>query len=106
MTNTTAALDTNLDAALVRLFDLLKIKSISTDPAFNGDCAAAAQWLCDDLTEIGLMHRCAQLLAIPWLCRMQKPCAQMRRMCCSTAFTVFEEVIVKAATKGKRCRRG
>ena len=48
-----AALDTNLDAALARLFDLLRIKSISTDPAFAADCAKAAQWLANDLNSIG-----------------------------------------------------
>ncbi len=47
------ALDTNLDNSLERLFDLLKIKSISTDPAFKSDCRKAAEWLVADLKSIG-----------------------------------------------------
>lgn len=44
----------NTDAALDRLFDLLKIKSISTDPAFAEDCTAAANWLVNELESIGI----------------------------------------------------
>ena len=46
-------LDKNLDQSLERLFDLLKIKSISTDPAFSADCRKAAEWLVADLKSIG-----------------------------------------------------
>lgn len=48
-----ATLDDGLDGSLDRLFELLRIKSISTDPAFAGDCRAAAEWLAGDLTSIG-----------------------------------------------------
>lgn len=48
-----AAADTNLDNALERLFALLRIPSISTDPAYIKDCTSAAQWLVDDLNGIG-----------------------------------------------------
>ncbi|WP_026606154.1 M20/M25/M40 family metallo-hydrolase [Methylocapsa acidiphila] len=51
--NVLAKIDDNLDSALGRLFELLAIESISTDPAYAGDCAAAAQWLVDDLKGIG-----------------------------------------------------
>ncbi len=37
-----AHLDNNLDKSLNRLFDLLRIKSISTDPAYKADCRKAA----------------------------------------------------------------
>ncbi|MCO4317052.1 dipeptidase [Phyllobacterium sp. 21LDTY02-6] len=47
------ALDSNLDKSLERLFDLLRIKSISTDPAFKPDCRKAAEWLVADLKTIG-----------------------------------------------------
>ncbi|WP_025029872.1 dipeptidase [Nitratireductor aquibiodomus] len=46
-------LDRSIDQSLERLFHLLKIKSISTDPAFAGDCRKAAEWLVDDLKTIG-----------------------------------------------------
>jgi acetylornithine deacetylase/succinyl-diaminopimelate desuccinylase-like protein len=46
-------LDKNLDNSLERLFDLLKLKSISTDPAFSADCREAAEWLVADLKTIG-----------------------------------------------------
>ena len=43
----------NLDRSLERLFALLRIKSISTDPAYAAECRKAAEWLVDDLTTIG-----------------------------------------------------
>jgi acetylornithine deacetylase/succinyl-diaminopimelate desuccinylase-like protein len=48
-----ARLDADLDAATARLFDLLRIPSISTDPAHKGDVRRAAEWLRDDLASIG-----------------------------------------------------
>ncbi|MCZ4431123.1 M20/M25/M40 family metallo-hydrolase [Agrobacterium sp. SOY23] len=48
-----AHVDAGLDQSVERLQDLLRIKSISTDPAFAEDCKAAAQWLVDDLTACG-----------------------------------------------------
>lgn len=46
-------LDGDLDAALERLFALVRTKSISTDPAFAEECRKAAQWLTDDLATMG-----------------------------------------------------
>jgi len=46
-------IDATLPEALERLFALLRIPSISTDPAYKADCARAADWLVDDLTELG-----------------------------------------------------
>ena len=39
--------------SLQRLFELLSIPSISTDPAFAKDCQAAAEWCQSKLQEIG-----------------------------------------------------
>ncbi len=39
--------------SLSRLFELLRIPSISTDPAHNADCDAAAHWLVKELNAIG-----------------------------------------------------
>ncbi|GGB50303.1 hypothetical protein GCM10011316_23030 [Roseibium aquae] len=49
-----ARIDQDLDASLDRLFDLLRIKSISTDPAYKDDCREAAEWLARELTAIGI----------------------------------------------------
>ena len=48
-----ARIDNQLPDALDRLFDLLRIQSISTDPAFKQECRKAGSWLVDQLTEIG-----------------------------------------------------
>jgi acetylornithine deacetylase/succinyl-diaminopimelate desuccinylase-like protein len=46
-------IDKNLPASLDRLFDLLRIESISTDPAFAPACRKAADWLVADLNGLG-----------------------------------------------------
>jgi len=46
-------LDANLDASLDRLFQLLRIRSISTDPQFKDECRKGAEWLVEDLKSIG-----------------------------------------------------
>ena len=46
-------IDTDLPEALDRLLHLLRIPSISTDPAFKADCAKAADWLVEDLKSLG-----------------------------------------------------
>ncbi len=48
-----AQIDADLDASLGRLFDLVRIPSISTDPKWKADCAKAADWLAADLASIG-----------------------------------------------------
>ena len=48
-----ARIDATLPEALERLMHLLRIPSISTDPAYKADCAAAADWLVEDLQSLG-----------------------------------------------------
>lgn len=48
-----AHVDAGIDGSLARLQQLLRIKSISTDPAFAEDCKAAAEWLAGDLAAGG-----------------------------------------------------
>ena len=48
-----AHIDSTLPESTDRLVDLMRIPSISTDPAYDGDCRAAAQWLAADLAALG-----------------------------------------------------
>jgi acetylornithine deacetylase/succinyl-diaminopimelate desuccinylase-like protein len=48
-----ACADTNLPSSLDKLFELVRIKSISTDPAFKADCRQAAEYLTAKLSELG-----------------------------------------------------
>ena len=48
-----ARIDNDLPEAIERLKELLRIPSISTDPAYKGDCDTAADWLVADLQSIG-----------------------------------------------------
>ncbi len=47
-------IDNEMPKAIERLMELLRIPSISTDPAFKDDCQAAADWLVEDLKSIGV----------------------------------------------------
>ena len=49
-----AKIDENLPEATERLLKLLRIPSISTDPAFKHDCDDAADWLVADLKTLGV----------------------------------------------------
>lgn len=48
-----AHIDEDIDNALSRLLELLKIQSISTDPAFDTEVDKAADWLKADLESLG-----------------------------------------------------
>ena len=48
-----ARADANLASSLATLFDLVRIKSISTDPAYREDCRAAAAYLVRYLNGLG-----------------------------------------------------
>ncbi len=48
-----AAADAGLEASIARWLDLLKIPSVSTDPAYAGECTRAGQWLTDMLNGLG-----------------------------------------------------
>jgi len=46
-------IDTNFEHSMERLFELLRIESISTDPAYAGECRRAADWLTGTLCGLG-----------------------------------------------------
>ncbi|MCP8938008.1 dipeptidase [Alsobacter sp. SYSU M60028] len=48
-----ARIDADLDASLDRLFAMIRIPSISTDPAHKADCRRTAEWLAAELAAIG-----------------------------------------------------
>jgi acetylornithine deacetylase/succinyl-diaminopimelate desuccinylase-like protein len=50
-------LDQTHDAALQRLFELIRIPSVSTDPAYKPQCQKAAEWCVRQLAEIGFDAR-------------------------------------------------
>ena len=48
-----AQIDADLDESIARLFHLLRIRSISTDPVYKEECEKAANWLVNQLTLLG-----------------------------------------------------
>lgn len=58
-------LESNHDAGLARLFDLLRIDSVSTDPAFAPSCRKAAEWCAATLRDIGFQASVRDTLGHP-----------------------------------------
>lgn len=62
MNDSTPALDyveAHIDDSLDRLFALMRVQSISTDPAYAEQCRVAAQLLVDELADLGFEARVA-----------------------------------------------
>lgn len=56
MTNiekTLAAVDAGLDRSIDKLFELMRIASVSSDPAYAEDCRRAGDWLVAELHQLG-----------------------------------------------------
>lgn len=47
-------IDKDLDTAIERLMGLLRLQSVSTDPAYKAEVDKAADWLVDDLKSLGV----------------------------------------------------
>jgi len=47
-------IDRDLDQSIERLFEFLRIPSVSTDPAFKDHCRIAAEYVAENLSSIGL----------------------------------------------------
>jgi acetylornithine deacetylase/succinyl-diaminopimelate desuccinylase-like protein len=60
-----AYIDENLDASLGRLFEFLKIPSISAQPARAQDCRRAALWACETLSAMGFSARLSETAGLP-----------------------------------------
>lgn len=68
MTDSASALDAverNLDQSLDRLFALMRVPSISTDPAYAARCSEAAELLAVELAELGFTARVAPTAGHP-----------------------------------------
>ncbi|MFK7744083.1 MAG: M20/M25/M40 family metallo-hydrolase [Roseobacter sp.] len=55
--NVLSRIDSQMPQALERLFEFVRIPSISTDPAYKQDCDRAADWIVADLNSIGVQAR-------------------------------------------------
>ena len=60
-----STLDARADQSIARLFELLRIPSVSTDSAHATDCVRAAKWLRDDLASIGFDARVIETAGQP-----------------------------------------
>jgi acetylornithine deacetylase/succinyl-diaminopimelate desuccinylase-like protein len=58
-------IDDNLNASLARLFELLRIPSVSTQSAHGADCRRAAEWARDKLAEMGFAARLSETSGLP-----------------------------------------
>lgn len=63
--NVLSRIDQDLDNSLDRLFELIRFKSISADPAHKDDCLSAARWCADHLTEIGIASSVRETIGHP-----------------------------------------
>ena len=77
-------IDADFDNSLERLFALLRIKSISADPAFAGDCKAAADHLAKDIATLGFKAEVRPTAGHPAIvAKMPMAAAMAGRMFCS-----------------------
>ena len=91
-----AHLDRDFDQAVERLCDLLRIRSVSTDPAYKDDTRQAAQWLADQLAGMGFEASLRETLGHPMVVAHHPGAhsapehrAPRGRTCSTTATTMF-----------------
>ena len=88
-------IDAELDNSVGRLFDFLRIQSVSTDPAYAAQCKAAAEFVAKDLASLGFDASLRPTGGHPAVVGQgaMAPATARRRMCCSTATTTCSRSI-------------
>ncbi len=103
-----AQIDADLDAALGRLFRLVRFQSVSTDPAYAPECRKAAEWLAGDLAEIGFDARVGAIPRATPSSSATIPARTPRRLarhtCSSTAITTSSPSIRSSSGRATRSR--
>ena len=97
-------IDADFDNSLERLFALLRIKSISADPAFAGDCKAAADHLAKDIAGLGFATEVRPTAGHPAIVAKSKGNGMVRRIrtCCSMATMTCSRSIRSISGTGRR----
>jgi acetylornithine deacetylase/succinyl-diaminopimelate desuccinylase-like protein len=75
LTRVLKTLDGTLDRSLERLFDLIRIPSVSTDPAYKTQCQKAAEWCARTLKELGFTARIVATTGHPMVVAHDKKAA-------------------------------
>jgi len=75
-----AEADAGFERSLERLFDLMRIPSISTDAAYKPDCRRAAEWAAAELNQIGFDARVAETAGQPMVVGHRKPTGAQRHV--------------------------
>jgi acetylornithine deacetylase/succinyl-diaminopimelate desuccinylase-like protein len=75
-----AAVDQGLDASLARLMDILRVPSISADPAYKADCRRAAEWTVAELAGIGFEAKLAETAGHPVVVAHHRPANAKRHV--------------------------
>ena len=79
-----AAADADLDRSVDRLFDLARIPSVSTDPAYWDECRRAAEWLTEDLSRLGFSAALRETSGRPMVVAYYEHPSHGSRTRCST----------------------
>ena len=100
-------LDDTSDAALARLFQLLRIDSVSTDPAYKASCQEAAEWCANELADLGFDARVVPTTGHPMVVAHDEGRARRQgcRTCCSTATTTCSRPIPSICGTPRRSSR-
>ena len=68
-----AHIDGNFEHSIERLFELLRIQSISTDPAYADECRRAADWLTAELGRLGFQAETRNTIGHPMVVAHYEP---------------------------------